>query len=447
MWQRVLEKEGVIVMADAYIGGQLPCLEACENPENRTIPVSWQVSEELVSVPFCQNGAAVEGSAWAVSLRCLIRLDEAQNRTGTLTLCAEHDENNHASFLLMRDMGGTSGIRRYICRDGVRLQRKGNELVMDTPTGENWSAELTFLFCQQHVCLFMAQKDGDMELVSAYPVNWTRCSAQLRLQQGVEAELSGLTVLDDPAQVQALYDRLMKPAAPIDTARILFLGNSCIFYYDVPNTLARLAKHAGYQVEVNTVARSSARIEHFVDPEYYLYTLARREMVKGYDAVSFHGLSTDIDTPEQCERVRQASAVLAAEIRAAGAKPYMYNRPARLLRDMDKDGIRESLVVITNAKAYDALYGGISRDLDMDCAYINRAFALAYQEKENVKLWYRDDAHSSALGGYLAACVLFASYFHTSCENVGDGGLEAEDAAFLRQIADRVALKGEIPNW
>ena len=434
-------------MAEAYIGGQIPCLEDCENAENRSIPVSWQNSEVLVSVPFCKNGAAVEGTAWAVSLRCQIRLDEVQSRTGTLTLCAEHDENNHASFLLMRDLEGTSGIRRYICREGVRLQRKGNELVMNTPAGEIWSAELTFLFCQQHVCLFMAQKDGSMELVSAYPVNWTRCSAGLRLQQSVEAELAQIAVMDDPIQVQALYDRLMKPAAPIDTARILFLGNSCIFYYDVPNTLARLAKHAGYYVEVNTVARSSARIDHFVDPEDYLYTLARTEMAKGYDVVSFHGLSTDIDTPEQRERVRKASTALAAEIRAAGAKPYMYNRPARLLRDMDKDGIRETLVVITNAKAYDALYGGISRDLDMDCAYVNRAFALAYQENENVKLWYRDDAHSSAQGGYLAACVLFASYFHTSCENVGDGGLAAEDAAFLRQIADRVALHGELPNW
>lgn len=437
-------------MTDTYVGRQIPCLEACADPEKQkdhNVTVSWQASEDLVSVPFCKNDAAVEGTAWAVSLRCRIQLDAAQSRTGALTLCAEHDESNHASFLLIGDLDGTGGIRRYICREGVRLQKKGNELVRDIPAVESWTAELTFLFCQQQVCLFMAQGDGGMELVSAYPVNWIRCSAQMRLQQSVEAELSGITVVDDPAHVQALYDRLMKPETTIGTARILFLGNSCIFYYDVPNTLARLARHAGYHVEVNTVARSSAKIEHFVDPEDYLYVLARTEMAKGYDAVSFHGLSTDIDTPERQQLVRKAFAALAADIRAAGAEPYMYNRPARLLRDMDRDGIRESLVVLTNGKGYDELYGGISRELDMGCAYVNRAFALAYQEKENVKLWYRDDAHSSALGGYLAACVLFASYFHTSCENVGDGGLAAEDAAFLRQIADRVALNGELPNW
>ena len=439
-----------MVMKEEYRNQQLPHLEDSTNPEtpkDRKVAVSWQETDEPVSIPFCKDGNTVESDAWAVSLRCHIRLREVQQRTGVLTLRADHNSDNYACFGILRKLDGFNGFQRYICREGVRLQRKGGEIVMDTPAGENWTGELTFLFCQQHVCLFMTQPGGSRELVSAYPVNWERCSPMLQLQQSVEAELSGITVTDDPMEVRTLYDRLMKPELPIDTARILFLGNSCLFYYDVPNTLARLARHAGYCVEVNTVARSSAKIEMFVDPEDYLYSLARAEMAKGYDTVIFQGLSTDIDTPERQQSVHKASAVLAADIRAAGARPYIYSRPPRLLRDMDKDGIRESLVVVTNSKAYDALYGGICRELDMGCCYANRAFTLAYQENEKVNLWFRDDAHSSALGCYLAACVLFASYFHTSCEYVGDDGLPSEEAAFLRQIADRVALKGEIPKW
>jgi hypothetical protein len=83
----------------------------------------------------------------------------------------------------------------------------------------------------------------------------------------------------------------------------------------------------------------------------------------------------------------------------------------------------------------------------MDAYYVNRAFTLAYQENNDVNLWYSDDAHSNARGAYLTACVLFATYFNTSCENVGDDGLPAADAAFLREIADRVVLQGEMPNW
>ena len=267
------------------------------------------------------------------------------------------------------------------------------------------------------------------------------------MPHNLKAELSAVTVTDDPEEVATLYRQLMIPESPAATARILFLGNSCIFFYDVPNTLTRLAKHAGYYVEINTIARSSAKIDMFVDPADYLYCLSRAELAKGYDTVIFQGLSTDIDTPERWQATRTASALLADDIRAAGAQPYMYSRPARLLRDMDKDGIRETLSVITDGKKYDELYGGISRELDMGCAYVNRAFTLAYQENEDVGLWYLDDAHSSAHGCYLAACVLFASYFHTSCEGVGDDDLPPETAAFLRQIADRVALKGEIPNW
>lgn len=439
-----------MTVKEEYREQQLPYLEDCANSEAqqaRTTGILWQETEEIVSIPFCKNGNAVEGEAWAVSFRCHIRLHEAQQRTGALTLCADHDSDQYACFNIVRNLDGFNGIQRYICREGVRMQKKGGEILMDTPAGENWDAELMLLFCQRHVCLFMTKPDGNRELVSVYPVNWERCKATLQLKQSVEAELSEITVIDDPVEVAALYDRLMKPESPIDTARVLFLGNSCIFYYDVPNTLARLARHAGYYMEINTVARSSAKIEMFVDPEDYLYSLARAEMAKGYDTVIFQGLSTDIDTPERQQSVREASAALAADIRAAGAQPYIYSRPPRLLRDMDKDGVRESLVVVTNSKAYDELYGDICRQLDAGCCYANRAFTLAYQENENIKLWFRDDAHSSALGGYLAACVLFASYFHTSCENVGDDGLPAEETAFLRQIADRVALQGEIPNW
>lgn len=359
---------------------------------------------------------------------------------GRVTLCATRDSDNTAGFRILRDLDGFNGIRRYIFREGTRLQRRGDEIVLDTPAGDDWTAELIFLFCEKTVCLFMKQPGGNYELATSYPVDWERCCPVLQVTQGTDAELSDITVMNDPVQVQVLYRRLRKPEAPIETARILFLGNSCIFYYDLPNTFARLAQHAGYYVEVNTVARSSAKIEMFVDSEDYLYHLARAEMVKGYDTVIFQGLSTDIDTPERQQSVRKASAALAADIRAAGARPYMYNRPSRLLRNGQN-------VVRTDSKGYDALYGGISEELDMECAYVNRAFTLAWQEDENVNLWYRDDAHSSACGCYLAACVLFASYFHTSCEHVGDGGLPAQEAAFLRQIADRVALKGEIPNW
>ena len=75
------------------------------------------------------------------------------------------------------------------------------------------------------------------------------------------------------------------------------------------------------------------------------------------------------------------------------------------------------------------------------------ALALAHLERPDLNLWYTDDSHSNVYGCYLASCVMVASYFDTSVANVGDDFIDAETAAFLRSIADRVVLDGEVPNW
>lgn len=412
-------------------------MDAVHLSEKANKHISWQQSREPARIPICG-----EADSWAVCLRCEI-LPKQEQKTASVMLCAFSDSSNYACFAMVRGANGSLGFRRYICRDGLRLQPTGSEVLMDIPEWDG-AAELTFLFCHGRVCLFLTRADGRRQLVSAYDVPWDRCRPELQLHKAVEAELSAVTVMEDAPSV---FDRLMKPQTPKASARFLFLGNSCLYYYDLPNTFARLAGTAGYWVQVNTVARGSASLAMFTDPNDELCRLMRAELAKGYDAVFFQGLSSDIDTPEGCRLARAASAALVREIRAAGSQPWAYCRPPVLLRDPDGDGVPEAPAAVPDGKKNDALYGGISRTLGTECVYVNRAFVLAHMEKPGIALWYKDQAHPGPKGAYLAACVLFASCFRTSCRDVGDDGLPSEEAAFLRQIADRVALQNEVPAW
>lgn len=403
-----------------------------------------------VGLEFYKGGTVIKSSAWAVSMDLSMEIDPDKTVVSSMTLMVTEDQNNGVGFKFLKDMDSpnNNAVKRYIHRDGTRLQASGDEFVIRLTEESTWNGKVVVMFYDHVVYLFMDCLSGELELITSYPVDYEKCTPQLEVLQHVDVELTNIEAITNANAVKELHDQLLIPENCKDEAKILFLGNSCTFYYDLPNTLARLAKNAGYYVQVNTVCRSSSRIDMFVNESDYLYTLSRAEMQRwDYDTIVFQGLSSDIDSTDRWDRAVEASRELVPVIEATGAEAYMFVRPARKLRDMDGDGTLETFVVFEDGKGYEELFGGIAQEHDIRASYVNRAFALAYQEDENVDLWHTDDAHSNPRGCYLSACVIFASYFNTSCENVGDNGLPAEDAAFLRDIADRVVLEGEMPNW
>lgn len=407
-------------------------------------------TQKPIGLEFYKGGKVINSSAWAISMDVALEIDPDKTVVSSMTFLATEDKNNGVGFKFLKDMDtpNNNAVKRYIHRDGTRLQKSGDEFVIRLTEESTWNSKLVMMFCDDVIYLFMDCLTGQMELITSYPVDYEKCIPQLEVLQHVNVELTNYNAITNYNAVKELHDQLLIPEDCKGEAKVLFLGNSCLFYYDVPNTFARLAKNAGYYVQVNAVCRSSARIDMFVNESDYLYTLSQAEMARwDYDSVVFQGLSTDTNTQSNMQRAIEASRELVPVIEATGAEAYMFVRPARMLRDMDGDGTRETFVVYTDGKGYEDLYGGIAVENDIRACYVNRAFSLAYQEDNNVDLWHTDDAHSNPRGCYLSACVMFASYFNTSCENVGDNGLPAEDAAFLRQIADRVVLEGEMPNW
>ena len=407
-------------------------------------------SKNPVGLEFYKGGQVIKSSAWAVSMDCQLNINPEKTWTSSMTFMATEDKNNGVGFKILKDMDApnNNAVKRYIHRDGTRLQKSGDEFVIRITEDAQWNGKIMMMFYDQVIYLFMDCLSGEYELITSYPVDYEKCTPQLEVLQYVDVELTNIEAITNATKVKELHDELLIPEDCKGEAKILFLGNSATFYYDVPNTLARLAKNAGYYVQVNTVCRSSSRIDMFVNESDYLYTLFQAEKDRwDYDHIVFQGLSSDTDSQSNMDRAINASKKLIPVIEETGAEAYLFVRPARKYRDMDGDGTLEKFVVYEDGKAYDALYGGIAEDNDIRACYVTRAFALAYQEDNNVDLWHTDDAHSNPYGCYLAACTMFVDYFGVSCENVGDNGLDPETAAFLRDIADRVALDGEMPNW
>ena len=305
------------------------------------------------------------------------------------------------------------------------------------------------MFCNQSVYLFTKNDAGEYLMLSSYITDYETCTPQVEVKQGMDLTLSNIQATTDETEVQALYTELVKPANPKGEAKLLFLSNSNIFVFNTPDTFARLAKEAGYYVQTNAVTMSGGGIHNFNEEGLLREQMLNELRRGGYDAVYINGLSADTSSEERMEKVQGDAAILAATIRAEGETPAVYARPPRYLVDKDGDGVDETNVIVSEAKSFNDFYTEMAERLGTDICYVARAYALAYQENPELALpmWGYDNAHVSNEGAYLNGCVLFCHTFGVSCENVGDDFLDPETAAFLRDIADRVVLEGEMPNW
>ena len=72
------------------------------------------------------------------------------------------------------------------------------------------------------------------------------------------------------------------------------------------------------------------------------------------------------------------------------------------------------------------------------------AWRIVRRERPDIELYWKDAHHQSYNGSYLAAAVAYQVIYRTPFgENAANAKLDAETAAYLRSVAERVVLQGE----
>ena len=96
-------------------------------------------------------------------------------------------------------------------------------------------------------------------------------------------------------------------------------------------------------------------------------------------------------------------------------------------------------------EGFDTHFTDIALEVGGVCAYVNRAFAYAIKNHASLALWGSDNAHTSELGAYLVASVMFTTIYGISATELDKDSLSATDAALIQSIADKIALAGYNP--
>ncbi|MBO5716027.1 MAG: FIVAR domain-containing protein [Clostridia bacterium] len=226
------------------------------------------------------------------------------------------------------------------------------------------------------------------------------------------------------------------PPVQNDELRVLFLGNSLMFFNDMPSLFRDLAQRAGKKVYVDSVTRGSATISDFAhsftDVGSQAYPKLQNER---WDYVIIEPSRRITPYERTTYEAELASAKVLQKMAAdAGAKILLYcvwgnndgtlteynasNPTAMIKGTVHYDYTRKMHVEFlkkVNTEFSEAL-GGVGV---IDAGY---AFENSIVTYPNINLYDSDRRHPSLEGSYLAAACVYATIYNESPENIGFTG-------------------------
>jgi hypothetical protein len=225
-----------------------------------------------------------------------------------------------------------------------------------------------------------------------------------------------------------LIASLLHPGALERTStRVLFVGNSFTFGNNLPTLVAELGRSLTppVRLEVGLVARDGATLEsHWREGE-----VARRLREERWDVLVLQEQSSrSIREPGLMERYVRRFASLA---RSAGMEVVLYQTWAR---------VDEPATDAPRAESYRRIAAAVGARV----APVGVAWRLARTAHPELLLHAADGLHASAVGSYLAACVLIGVLADRSPigAKATSGGLVC--ARVLQELA-RQAIAGTAP--
>jgi hypothetical protein len=176
-----------------------------------------------------------------------------------------------------------------------------------------------------------------------------------------------------------------------DTVRVLFVGNSYTYFWNLPQLLAAMGESQGVPILTRQSTVGGSNLEEHWKREKG--TKSRDLLENGnwdYVIMNNHSLST-INTPEDFDEYGKLFVEL---IKSKGAKPVFYMTWARKAQP-------ETQPTITNG------YSSIGKSTKSDVVPVGEIWKKSIETRPEVDLYFADGSHPSPEGTYLNALAFF----------------------------------------
>jgi hypothetical protein len=213
----------------------------------------------------------------------------------------------------------------------------------------------------------------------------------------------------------------------------LFIGNSYVFFNNLPQMFARLAESAGNSVHAEMVATGGWTLEQHAASEETMDKIASRRW--DYVILQEQSVLPSILT-EREKLTYPAARALDKAITDQGARTVLMMTWGR------RDGLPEAGFADFAAmqEQLAAGYNAIGTELGAIVAPVGLAWQRAVGQRPGIALWDSDGSHPAPAGSYLAACVFYAALLGESPEGLDyHADLSPDEAHFLQAVAAQAA--------
>ena len=214
-------------------------------------------------------------------------------------------------------------------------------------------------------------------------------------------------ITDAPFVADALYWHFDENDKPVrwEKIKILFIGNSFTFYYQIPKQFDAIAEDLGYYVETYSITVPGQTLETHANASSNsgVQISALLNQVHDFNYVVLQEQSTRPYT--EYDKFFNAIKALKKKIddTQVNAQVYLYETwgsPASAGNTFEEIAEMEQ-------KLYEA-YTQAAGDLNCNVSYVGRAFTLIKRETD-LNLYFGDNRHPGPIGSYLSACVHVAT--------------------------------------
>ncbi len=221
-----------------------------------------------------------------------------------------------------------------------------------------------------------------------------------------------------------------------ETTRILFVGNSYTYFWNLPETVEAMAGFGDDGLDVEKSTAGGASLKDHWDGEKNLKS--RERITNGqwdYVVLQNHSLSS-IEHPDEFVEYGKKFIEL---VKQSGATPVLYATWARKHNPLMREHITEA-------------YRNLGRETGTPVVFAGEAWEEVRILRPELDLYFPDGTHPSPAGSYLNAC-LFYSFFtgkpaiglpprvtmtRANGEEIFLNMMGNEDALFLQQLSDQL---------
>lgn len=246
---------------------------------------------------------------------------------------------------------------------------------------------------------------------------------------------------------------------PDDPYRVLFLGNSLIFFNDMPKIFEDLCVYEGIPLEVDSVTQGSCTMSLLATTETNIGLQAYNKLTSeewDYVIIEPSRRATPFeDTIFEAEL--EAAVVLDQLARDAGAETLIYSvwglnkGETGVYQQVGYDSIKTGTHPITrsahcNYMSYfcDAVSEKLGGRKIIKAGY---AFENSIANFPSINLYHTDNQHPNPTGSYLVACTIFDTIFNTGIAGAYyNYTLSEQVAGNMQNIADMTMLDGVVPT-